>query len=452
MICPSCHTDVQEGNAFCGKCGAALTATAAAHSPYLRNYGAAASGVLLNIGARLSAFTSTGKLEGFSLRQMFSETFRHRSPEEIENYLLVGTNRTTPNILDVSTGWPKPWFFARVFFFVAVVYALFLGSMVFFTNPKFIPGFIFMGSLAVPLAVLVLFFELNTPRNVSFYSLMTLIAMGGVLSLITSSIGYQYSMFDWLGMPQAGIIEEVGKLAAVIIICRQTKHKYILNGMLFGAAIGAGFAAFETAGYAQDALLNGLAQVGFNTQTFFGAGGSNYLHDQLFARAWLAPFGHVVWTAITAGAVWRVKKDRPFNIHMLNGTFWKTFSVPMACHMIWDSPAAMGAANPNLFNYAVTLALGAVSWYVAFGLVQEGLKQVAEEQVRVLKEQDPLAVTATPVGIASLLSHALASACRITVNFPVGNHSEPTSAAHVARDSEWCPSSLVLRRRPSFLQ
>ena len=193
----------------------------------------------------------------------------------------------------------------------------------------------------------------------------------------------------------------MGKLAAVIIICRQTKHKYILNGMLFGAAIGAGFAAFETAGYAQDALLNGLAQVGFNTQTFFGAGGSNYLHDQLFARAWLAPFGHVVWTAITAGAVWRVKKDRPFNIHMLNGTFWKTFLVPMVCHMIWDSPAAMGAADPNLFNYAVTLALGAVSWYVAFGLVQEGLKQVAEEQVRVLKEQDPLAVSATPVGIAS---------------------------------------------------
>ena len=401
MICPSCHTEVQEGSAFCGKCGAALSATAAAHSPYLRNYGAAASGVLLNIGARLSAFTSTGKLEGFSLKEMFSETFRHRSPEEIENYLLVGTNRTTPNILDVSTGWPKPWFFARVFFFVAAVYALFLGSMVFFTNPKFIPGFIFMGSLAVPLAVLVLFFELNTPRNVSFYSLMTLIAMGGVLSLITSSIGYQYSVFDWLGTPQAGIIEEVGKLAAVIIICRQTKHKYILNGMLFGAAIGAGFAAFETAGYAQDALLNGLAQVGFNTQTFFGAGGSNYLHDQLFARAWLAPFGHVVWTAITAGAVWRVKKDRPFNIHMLNGTFWKTFLVPVACHMIWDSPVAMGAADPNLFNYAVTLALGAVSWYVAFGLVQEGLKQVAEEQVRVLKEQAPLTVTATPVVIAS---------------------------------------------------
>jgi RsiW-degrading membrane proteinase PrsW (M82 family) len=143
--------------------------------------------------------------------------------------------------------------------------------------------------------------------------------------------------------------------------------------------------------------LDGLAQVGFNTRTFFGAGGSDYLHNELFARAWLAPFGHVVWTAITAGALWRVKKDRPFNIHMLDGTFWKTFLIPMGCHMIWDSPLAMGTAHPNTLNYAVTLALGGVSWYVAFALVQEGLKQVAEEQVRVLKEQEPSVAAAACV-------------------------------------------------------
>jgi RsiW-degrading membrane proteinase PrsW (M82 family) len=399
VTCPSCHNDVQESAAFCSHCGAALHGAAAANPLPSRNYGAAASGVLSNIGARLSAFTSTGKLEGFSLKEMFSETFRRRSPEEIEDYLVVGTNRTTPDILSVSTGWPKPWFFVRVFLFVAAVYALFLASIVFFANPKFLPGFIFMGSLAVPLAVLVLFFELNTPRNVSFYFLLTLVAMGGVIALITSSIGYQLNFFPWLGEPQAGIIEEAGKLAAVIIICRQPKHKYILNGMLFGAAVGAGFAAFETAGYAQDTLLSGLAQVGYDSASFFSAGGSGYLQSELFARAWLAPFGHVVWTAITAGALWRVKKGRPFNFQMLDATFWKTFLVPMVCHMIWDSPIAMGADNLTLLNYAVALALGAVAWYVAFGLVQQGLKQVAEEQVLVMKEHQGLPVG--PVGVAS---------------------------------------------------
>jgi protease PrsW len=402
LTCPSCQNgNVSDGDAFCRQCGSPLQANGAGNSVHSPDYRAAASAVLSNIGTRLSAFTSTGKLEGFSLKGLFSETFRHRSQQEIEDYLQVGTNRTTPNILDVSTGWPKPWLFARVFFVVAVVYVLFLVSMVLFTNPRFIPGFIFMGSLAVPLAVLVLFFELNTPRNVSFYSLLTLIAMGGVLSLITSSIGYQLNFFGWLGAPQAGIIEEFGKLAAVVLICRQAKHKYILNGMLFGAAVGAGFAAFETAGYAQDALLNGLSQVGYDTQTFFGAGGSDYLHSELFARAWMAPFGHVVWTAITAGALWRVKKDRPFNFQMLDATFWKAFLVPMACHMIWDSPLAMGTANPNPLNYAVTLALGAISWYVAFGLVQQGLRQVAEEQVRVMKEQQAAVVPAAPLGAAS---------------------------------------------------
>jgi RsiW-degrading membrane proteinase PrsW (M82 family) len=385
-MCISCQHEVQAGDVFCARCGAPLhgAATSASHA---HKYGATASRALSDMADRLSTFTSTGKLEGFSLKGLFSETFRRRTPQEIEDYLLAGTARTTPNILDVNTGWPRPWFFARVFVFVAAVYALFYVSLVYFTNPKFIPGFIFMGSLAVPLAVVVLFFELNTPRNVSFYSLFTLVALGGVLALIMSSIGYQLNFLNWLGNPQAGIVEEAGKLAAVIIVCRQTKHKYILNGMLFGAAVGAGFAAFETAGYAQQALLDGLSQVGYDAQQFFGAGGSSFLNSELFARAWLSPFGHVVWTAITAGALWRVKKDRPFNFKMLDATFWKTFSIPMVCHMIWDSPIAMGRENPGLLNYGVTIGLGVVAWYVAFGLVQQGLKQVAEEQASILALQ-----------------------------------------------------------------
>ena len=111
------------------------------------------------------------------------------------------------------------------------------------------------------------------------------------------------------------------------------------------------------------------------------------MNSELFARAWLSPFGHVVWTAITAGALWRVKKGRPFNFQMLDATFWKTFSIPMVCHMIWDSPIAMGAADPTLLNYGVTMVLGVVSWYVAFGLVQQGLKEVAEEQAGIVALQ-----------------------------------------------------------------
>lgn len=338
--------------------------------------------LLSELGERITEFTDTSPLEGFSLGQMFSEVFKSRSHEEVEDYLVVGTAHTTPALANVATGWPKPWLFLRVLFFVAAVYLLFLISLPYFGNPRFIPGFIFIGSLAVPLATLILFFELNTPRNVSFYSLLMLIAFGGILSLIATSIAGQFQVLDWIGPPSAGIVEEFAKLATVVVVCRQVKHKYILNGMLFGAAIGTGFAVFESAGYAQDALIYGISKMN-NWNKFFAAGGAGFLNTQILTRAWLSPFGHVVWTAIAAGALWRVKKEGVFHLGMLNKTFWKTFSVPILCHMLWDSKAAMGIADPGILNYGVTLILGVVSWYVAFKLVQEGLKQVrAMQQVQ----------------------------------------------------------------------
>lgn len=337
--------------------------------------------ILAGLGERITEYTNTSPLEGFSLGEMFSEVFKSRSHDEVEDYLVVGASRTTPPLNDVVTGWPRPWLFVRVLAFIVIVYILFLVSMPYFANPRFIPGFMFLGSLAVPLATLVLFFELNTPRNVSFYYLLMLVCLGGILSLIATSIAARFTTFlDWMGPPSAGIVEEFAKLATVIVVCRQVKHKYILNGMLFGAAIGTGFAVFESAGYAQDALIVGLVKTN-GWQNFFAQGGAGFLNTMIVGRGWLSPFGHVVWTAIAAGALWRVKKEGVFELRMLNATFWKTFSVPVVCHMLWDSKIAMGVAGePQVWNYLVTLALGAISWYVAFKLVQEGLKQVRTMQ------------------------------------------------------------------------
>jgi protease PrsW len=392
VFCIHCGSPNQDGSSFCSHCGIALpagppSATAApAPAPHHRRF-------LSEIGDRITEFTDTSPLEGFSLREMFSEVFKSRSHQEVEEYLVVGTSRTTPPLADVATGWPRPWLFLRVLFFVAMVYVLFLISMPYFGNPRFIPGFIFIGSLAVPLATLILFFELNTPRNVSFYSLLMLIAFGGILSLIATSIAGQLNVLAWMGPPSAGIIEEFAKLATVIIVCRQAKHKYILNGMLFGAAIGTGFAVFESAGYAQDALIAGLSQMN-SWNKFFGAGGAGYLNSEILTRAWLSPFGHVVWTAIAAGALWRIKKEGSFEVRMLDKTFWKTFLVPIGCHMLWDSGIAMGRANPGILNFAVTLGLGAISWYVAFKLVQEGLKQVRKLQAQAAIAQQAVAANA----------------------------------------------------------
>ena len=379
MFCIQCGSPNPAGAAFCSQCGKQMAAPQPARAPAAKPV--QHKRLLSELGERITEFTDTSPLEGFSLGDMFSEVFKRRSHEEVEDYLVVGTAHTTPALANVATGWPKPWLFLRVLFFVAVVYLLFLISLPYFGNPRFIPGFVFIGSLAVPLATLVLFFELNTPRNVSFYSLLMLIAFGGILSLIATSIAGSFDFLSWMGPPSAGIIEEFAKLATVIIVCRQVKHKYILNGMLFGAAIGTGFAVFESAGYAQDAVIYGLSKTN-NWNNFFAAGGAGFLNTAILTRAALSPFGHVVWTAIAAGALWRVKKEGVFHLGMLNKTFWKTFSVPIVCHMLWDSKVAMGINDPGLLNYGVTMILGVVSWYVAFKLVQEGLKQVRAMQAQ----------------------------------------------------------------------
>ena len=78
--------------------------------------------------------------------------------------------------------------------------------------------------------------------------------------------------------------------------------------------------------------------------------------------------------AIAAGAFWRVKGDKPFSVSMLfDHRFLMAFLIPVSMHAIWDAPWQL----PFLGNDILT---GLISWYVVFGLVQQGLHQVKDEQ------------------------------------------------------------------------
>jgi len=330
-----------------------------------------------NLRGRIQSLASTEELEGFSLKDMFSEVFKRRSANELEDYILVGTDRTTPPLELVETGWPKPWLFFRLLAALILAYAgltaLFMGT----GNTNCVPGMMFLGSFAVPIATLVLFFELNTPRNVSLHVVGKLFLMGAVISLAVALLGYAIPIFQVSEM-EAGIVEEVAKLLTVVLVMRSFRYKYILNGILFGATVGAGFAAFETAGYALNqgflaGLIPGVVQGGGLSAAAMQEGVSQML-SILLLRGILAPLGHVAWTAISAGAFWRVKGDKPFAVSMLfDHRFLRAFLIPVALHAIWDAPVQL----PFFGNDILT---GLVTWYVVFGLVQQGLHQVKDEQ------------------------------------------------------------------------
>lgn len=363
MFCIECGKENVAGARFCNYCGKATGAGSPPNPAAAAATPAKQGGVLQSIGNQISSLASTDKLEGFSLREFFSEVFKKRETSEVDDYFVVGTSRTTPNIEDVPANWPKPWFFLRVLLFLGLVYLGFYFAFQQFGNPKLIPGLIMMGSLAVPLATVILFFELNVPRNISFNRVLMLVASGGIVSLFVALVGFSVSDLGWLGASQAGIVEEIGKLLAVILVARSFKGKYILNGLLYGAAVGAGFAFFESSGYAFEFLEK--------------SGKLDVMFDVIQVRAFLTPFGHVAWTAIAAGALWRVKGDKPFQLHMLfDGGFLKTMVIPMLLHMAWDSPFT------SPFDVHL-IALGIVGWFVVFGLVQQGLRQIREEQFQI---------------------------------------------------------------------
>lgn len=374
--------------------------------------------MLSNLGSRLNQLTSTEKLEGFSLSTMFSEVFKGRKPGEVEDYFVVGTSKTTPPLDEVETGWPKPWFFMRVLLFMLAVYIVFSKSLEYFTNPKDLPGVMIIGALAVPLATVVLFWELNTPRNVTFIQVLMMVALGGAASLMLEEIVFRLSHLYILGPLSPGITEETAKLLAVIVVARSTKHKYILNGIVFGAAVGAGFSAFETAGYAfDDGYLTHLMHNVFSAfgdptkywsdtvamfsqhpndpdvvdrlQALASALSRSAYKDafsEIETRAYFAPFGHIAWTAITAGAFWRVKGADPFKLKMLaDPTFVRTFLIPVILHTLWDTDLVQGQGW--LVSDLLMIGLGVIGWYVAFLLVQQGLKQIKQAQVEHIKTQ-----------------------------------------------------------------
>lgn len=315
---------------------------------------------------RFREFTGTEKLEGFSISSLFAEVFKKHSVDEVESYFAVGTPNTIPDIRDIDLSWPKPWMFLRALTGSAVVYFLFVCAWEMFENLNLIPGLILTGAMAIPLATLLFFFEMNARRNVSLYQIVRLVVLGGIVSLIISLILFELPLSDlgWMGASVSGLIEEPGKLLALLVVARASKYKYKLNGLLFGACVGTGFSIFESMGYAFQNLLND---------------GIKEMNTNILLRGFLSPFDHIVWSAICGAAMWRVKGDAPFRLSMVkDGKFWHLALVSIVLHMIWNADFAL----PFLSKY---LILGFVAWMVVLALIQEGLKELRAEKKSMIK-------------------------------------------------------------------
>jgi RsiW-degrading membrane proteinase PrsW (M82 family) len=319
-----------------------------------------------SIKSHFNNLIGLAELRDFRLKDIFSQVFKKHTLSEMEDQLVTGTQSNTPAITDIETSWAKPWLFSRMLLVSTAVTVLLIIGFRTFENPNLLPGLIFVGSFAVPFSTLIFFLEMNAPRNISIFMVIALAFIGGVTSLFLALVFFSRLGFmsTIMGTSAAGVIEEPAKVLIVVLALGKIKRfRWGLNGLLFGAAIGTGFAAFESAGYAFRPILDG--------------GGFDSVVDSITLRGLLSPFMHIVWTANAAAALWLVKGERQFEWNMLaDPKFLRVMISSVILHMTWN-------ANFTLLSIPVFLdikfpLLGILGWMICFRLVQTGLRQLNE--------------------------------------------------------------------------
>lgn len=306
-----------------------------------------------------------GKVD-LHMRDLFKDVFKKHSSEEADCIFICGTAMTTPSASQISKEWPKPWLYSRVLLYSFVAFYMLLLCWTGFQNPNVLPGIMMIGSFMMPIAVLLFFFEMNAPRNVSIFTTVKVFFLGGCASLLMTLILfeiYPVGKLDFMGAIMVGVIEEFGKLLIVAGFIKRLKNcQYILNGLLIGGAVGAGFAAFESAGYAFRNFVGSM--------TFGGMEAAyNKMIDVIYMRAMLAPGGHVAWAAISGAAIMIALKGREFHWNVLKDhKFLALFILSVVMHAIWDMPIGLGLFVP--------VVLVAAAWIVLLVLIHNGLNEI----------------------------------------------------------------------------
>jgi protease PrsW len=209
-------------------------------------------------------------------------------------------------------------------------------------NTIFAPNLILLGTFLVPVCTVL--FVLARPReaHLTVETLVLGFLAGGTAGVVLTGTTEVYVLPDVVGTNAAiGLIEEGGKALILLGVATFVRVRVPRDGMVLGATVGAGFAAFESAGYALGAMI----QYSDNHPLI------NVLQTEA-TRAVLAPFGHITWTAILGGAIFasawasgRFRLDRR--------VVW-TFLGVVTLHALWD--ASYGWAIP------ITRGLGGEGW------------------------------------------------------------------------------------------
>ncbi len=345
--CPECGKKLKGDETNCPDCGYPITKKT---NSSINNI----------ISENLDKITGAKSKSYVTFKDLFKNTFQKHTDDELDEVFVCGSKKTTPKIKDINPNKASAWVYFKILVFFLLAYIPTRIGFIQYGNDNFLPAMIMLGAFAMPVTVLIFFFEINIFRNIPFYKVMKYFILGGALSLIFAilffSLDFNTDITTYTGALMVGLIEEIPKATIVALFLYKNKNcNYILNGLLVGAAVGAGFAAFETAGYI---LRNGMS------------GGVQTMLYVIKLRGFLAPGGHVAWAAIEGAALMYVKGfEKLDKKHFNDKRFLLICLIPILLHGIWDMPIE----TPY---YLLQIALTVAAWLVIIYFINLGLKQI----------------------------------------------------------------------------
>ncbi len=219
-----------------------------------------------------------------------------------------------------------------------LIWAAGVAAVLLTQDPILVPGVFLTGSFLVPFALLFWVFERigwgpdasRLPTALDPYRLLLAFATGGALGVTCSAVleNVLLKHLPHLYYLCVAVVEELVKLALVWLLARHLRVYRRRDGMLLGATVGLGFAAFESAGYA------------------FNAVQLNHAHDWVAVlqtqatRGLLTPIGHALWTALVAGAFFAAARGGRLRVSW-SVVGW--LGVAIGLHFAWDAAGGVAA-------------------------------------------------------------------------------------------------------------
>lgn len=292
--------------------------------------------------------------EKISWKDIFTSSNKKHTSSDMDYAMIAGTSLDTVSTeLGMLQKWGTPWLYRRILtvgLLLSAVLICAVGVNLLLMGVSPLPALnllvIMVPPCIMPVALMVFFWEMNAPRDISLVQMLGYFFTGGILSLLITILLYLFVPED----STAALTEEPAKLLVSLILlrrlCRKNGKVYGFSGLALGAAVGAGFAAFESAQYAYNCLpmvpveMDGIytqANVIMLTWDAF----LNVLTNILI-RNLCAVCGHVLLCAPYA-CIAALNMEKTCSIREATNSipFWVVFSISFVCHALWNMLASL---------------------------------------------------------------------------------------------------------------